>query len=180
MMSESEIRMKFKNEKEMYDFLMKDKDLYSPEKELYIFRYNQEGSLCYYGIENAKAVQLAKMQRETGEYWGAELGAGGHIIDPEIASDVGYTRSGITPLQWLKTEYQGDWYVTDEYTGNEETSAEETDSDQSYFERLGKTIFHDVSELSFEGLGAAFTKWFTNNLNEDSLMEFLDYLEAEA
>ena len=69
--------MKFNNGKEMLDYLYSGLDLYSPSEELYIFEYNDCGSIAYYSIDNETADKL----RKTNEYWGASLGPGGWIVD---------------------------------------------------------------------------------------------------
>lgn len=69
--------MKFNSGKEMLDYIQSGKDLYSPSEQLYIFEYNDCGSIAYYYISNEQAAEL----RKTNEYWGASLGPGGWIID---------------------------------------------------------------------------------------------------
>lgn len=72
----------FKSAEEMFDLLAnKEIDLYNPELELYLFVYNENGAICTYGIDTATAKTLSAQSKETGDYWGAFLGIGGHIYD---------------------------------------------------------------------------------------------------
>lgn len=76
---------KFNNAKEMYACLMNGFDLYSPKEELYVFCYNEDGSLCSYDITPEEAEELNDKCGD--EYWGAQLGFGGYIYDGNKANE---------------------------------------------------------------------------------------------
>ncbi len=73
---------KFKSADEMYACLMHSFDLYSSKKNLYVFCYNEEGSLCSYNVTQEQAEKLNKR----GEYWGKYLGSDGCIYDGDKAN----------------------------------------------------------------------------------------------
>ena len=76
----------FASGQEMYDYITTpasglEYDLYNSELELYVFLYNDTGSICVYsGIDRAEATELAKKGREHGDYWAAFLGWKGSAI----------------------------------------------------------------------------------------------------
>lgn len=75
--------MKFNNTKEILNYLQSDGDLYSAEAEIYAFCYNSRGAIAYYYISEKEASKLADQAREFDDYWGAFLGVGGRIIEPD-------------------------------------------------------------------------------------------------
>lgn len=79
--------MKFKNSKEMYDFLSSGKDLYSKSLGVYVFEYNDAHALCIYNLKPEEVVELVKKSKESKEYWGAHLGWGGSILDSSEYND---------------------------------------------------------------------------------------------
>lgn len=70
----------FASGQEMYDYITTpaaglEYDLYNSELQLYVFLYNETGSICVYeGIDREEATELAKKARDKSEYWGAFLG----------------------------------------------------------------------------------------------------------
>ena len=115
--------IKFNNWKEMYDKIVEEGcDLYSPSEELYVFGYNDSGSIAYYGIDNKEAIELSERAIVDNEYWGAHLGVGGYIND--IGDD--YEELWIQGKQYEEREdndaflfcnelYKLEWYDTREY-----------------------------------------------------------------
>lgn len=90
--------MTFTSPEEMYEALQTT-DLYSREKEQYVFLYNNDGAIAVYPITVEEAEKLASLSAETDEYWGAFLGIGGDIYDD--------------PWEFCDTEYLGEWVSTD-------------------------------------------------------------------
>lgn len=79
---DEERTIKFKNGLEMLlKITEQNLDLYNRELELYVFGYNEYGSIAAYHIENQGASRLAKKAAATHEYWSAFLGPGGAIYD---------------------------------------------------------------------------------------------------
>lgn len=101
--------MKFNSSKEMLDCIQEGKDFYNPTLELYVFKYNETGSLAYYNIDNEQAKELSRVAKEADEYWGSFLGAGGRIVDA-------YSKNSQTPIEWCDTVFQeSNWIDTDLY-----------------------------------------------------------------
>lgn len=73
--------MRFKSPQEMYDFVADGDDIYSPSAEMYIFLYNDTGSLCAYrmSLEEAKSLQSRCVNED--DCWSDFLGPGGLIYD---------------------------------------------------------------------------------------------------
>jgi len=72
--------MKFKNAKQMYDYVCKGNDLYSKSNGIYVFVYNDVGAFCVYSLHPEEVVNLIKDSKEYGDYWGAFLGWKGSTI----------------------------------------------------------------------------------------------------
>ncbi len=104
--------MKFNNATEMLSCLQDGTDLYSPEAEIYVFVYNNRGAIAYYNISKERVSELAGMAREYEDYWGAFLGIGGWIIEPED-EDYEYfdDPTGTEIENWIEYE----WEDTDTY-----------------------------------------------------------------
>lgn len=106
--------MKFNSAKEMLEVIQNGFDLYNPTLEIYVFVYNEAGSIAYYDIDNKKAKELSQKAKEFQEYWAAFLGPGGFIID-DLNSDF-YKNGNETNLQWCEKYYKkDDWINTEEY-----------------------------------------------------------------
>lgn len=74
--------MKFNSAQQMLDFINGGNDLYSPKAEIYVFNYNEAGSIATYRITTEEAGELAnKVKHSEENYWGAFLGIGGSIWD---------------------------------------------------------------------------------------------------
>ena len=74
--------LKFKNGLEMLlKITEQNLDLYNRELELYVFGYNEYGSIAAYHIANEDASRLAQKAAAAHEYWSAFLGPGGAIYD---------------------------------------------------------------------------------------------------
>ena len=97
--------MKFKNGKEMLDFIQAGNDIYNREKELYIFVYNENGALCYYYISNKQADALKDISEELGDSWSALLGAGGKIVEGKKKDE------WFNDTTWCNRIYNGEWEV---------------------------------------------------------------------
>lgn len=87
--------MTFSSGQDMYDILDSG-DIYNPEKELYVFLYNDAGAVCAYNVSKYEAKELELKSKESGEYWSAFLGVGGSIYDE--------------PMEFCDANYNGNWY----------------------------------------------------------------------
>lgn len=97
--------MTFKNGEEMLRYLRTNGDLYSPTYMMYVFLYNECGSIARYDVSNEQASMLAaKSVEHDGEYWGAFLGCGGEIYDSPESEH--YEEGCCTPLAFCN-EYAG-------------------------------------------------------------------------
>ena len=82
--------MKFNTAEEMLEHLG-HYDLYSKSECLYVFDYNDMGSIVIYSIVPEEAKELTQKSEKYGDYWGAFLGPGGHIYDSkEYFEEHGY------------------------------------------------------------------------------------------
>lgn len=107
--------MKFNSAKEMLDCIQKGCDLYNPNLELYVFVYNDSGSIAYYDISKNDATELVQKVKESEEYWGSLLGPGGRIVDAPTSEF--YIKGKETNLQWCKKYYKEDgWVNTNDYS----------------------------------------------------------------
>lgn len=86
--------MTFQSGADFYDAI-ENSDLYSEEKCLYVFLYNDAGAVCVYSIQKEEAEYLEVKAKEHDEYWGAFLGIGGEIYDD--------------PMEFCDKEYTGIW-----------------------------------------------------------------------
>lgn len=102
--------MTFDNATELLNYLQFDGDLYSPEAEIYAFEYNDRGAIAYYRLPKDRAWEIAVEAKESQEYWGAFLGVGGYIIEPDDDNYEWFTDpSGTVIEDWL----QYDWGDTE-------------------------------------------------------------------
>lgn len=96
--------MRFNSAEEMLSSIQDGNDYYNPKLELYVFAYNDVGSIACYNVDTALAKSLSQQAKEQEEYWGAFLGCGGHIIDDPSS------------LQWCDKCYMNDnWINTNDY-----------------------------------------------------------------
>lgn len=111
--------MKFLNGKEMYDFISFGNDLYCEEKGIYVFSYNESGSICvYYNINADKAAELVELSSEHGEYWESFLGASANqIFDSAeyLKENKQLSEFEDEALSWCNEQYDNDWIDTKEY-----------------------------------------------------------------
>lgn len=111
--------MKFESGQQMLDYIIEGHDLYSKSAEIYVFAYNDAGSIATYDIPEEKANELARLVKEsnTEEYWSAFLGVGGSIWDDpshELYEDCQQTNLDCCNQLIRHT----DWVRTNEYGGN--------------------------------------------------------------
>lgn len=112
--------MKFNTAQEMLDYIQDDNechDLYSEKAEIYVFLYNNAGSIATYDIDKVEAKKLAKKvkyDKYGEEYWGAFLGPGGKIWD-DVSHEC-YQEGSVSNLEMCEEliEYD-DWVLTDSY-----------------------------------------------------------------
>ena len=104
----------FASAEDMLNTINRGTDLYSPDLEMYVFSYNDFGSICVYDIDKDEAKELSRQAQEHDEYWGAFLGWGGGIIDePDHPC---YEDGRETPLDFCKEFYAaGEWYSTSDW-----------------------------------------------------------------
>lgn len=110
--------MKFQTAEQMLEYINKGNDLYSRQAEIYIFSYNDAGSVCTYNIDQGEAKRLAKQANDSDEnYWGAFLGVGGRIWnDPSHDCYHEGQTSNLDRCEEL-LEYE-DWILTEHYLGD--------------------------------------------------------------
>lgn len=107
--------LQFSSGQEMLDLIIAGHDLYSAEKQLYVFCYNDVGSVAYYQLDLDEARELAQKPAVLkGEYWGAYLGIGGRICDDP--SYELFTDGDFSNLDFCEEHYQGtDWILTTQF-----------------------------------------------------------------
>lgn len=99
--------MKFDNAGELLNYLQSDGDLYSAEAEIYAFCYNDRGAIAYYHITEKEASKLADLSREAHDYWGAFLGVGGRIIEPDDRDYKWFEDPTDTDIEnWVQYEWE--------------------------------------------------------------------------
>lgn len=96
---------RFKDGEEMLSVIQQNIDLYNPSTGQYVFNYNNEGSIAVYSLLDNAAEKLKRLSKETGEYWGANLGPGGRIYDDEEQEEY----ESYSNLDWCNDNYQGTW-----------------------------------------------------------------------
>lgn len=111
--------MKFESGQQMLDYINEGNDLYSKSAEIYVFCYNDAGSVATYDISAEKANELTRLVKEskTEEYWSSFLGVGGNIWDDpshELYKDCQQTNLDCCNQLVQYT----DWVRTNEYGGN--------------------------------------------------------------
>lgn len=81
--------MKFKTARQMFDYINDGYELYSPKAEIYVFNYNEAGSICTYDISKNEAYIIADDAKNNlgVTNWSACLGMGGSIYDARLALD---------------------------------------------------------------------------------------------
>ena len=99
--------MTFSSGREMLDGLTDLYDLYSRDKEIYVFGYNDSGSIAYYYIDNDEMDKLLAEANKYETCVSGLLGPGGHIVDDPSYE---YFREGdYSNLDWCNANYDGEW-----------------------------------------------------------------------
>ena len=108
---------KFSSGHDMLDKI-RETDLYSPTLGVYVFLYNEVGSIARYNIDVKEARLLETKVRESGEdYWGAFLGPGGVIYDdPSYETYEDYAMSN---LDYCNEVFTYDWIATSDVLKDE-------------------------------------------------------------
>lgn len=88
-------------------------DLYCEEKGIYVFLYNDAGSIAYYNLSPTEARAIQAQAKESDEYWGAFLGPGGYIIDDPTYEN--FTQGSQTNLEWCEEHKDLHWVPCEEY-----------------------------------------------------------------
>ena len=114
--------MRFSSGEEMYDYISAGNDLYCEDNGIYVFSYNESGSICvYYNIDTGKAAELVELSREDDEYWGSCLGTSANQIfdSAEYMKETSQlSECEDEALSWCNEQYRHDWIGTKGY-GNE-------------------------------------------------------------
>lgn len=100
--------MRFNTAEEMYEYLNSGRDLYHPGSEIYVFPYNDKGTLCTYHLSKDRVKEISKQSKQNHEHLEAFLGSGGEILEDDEFS--------INPsLEFCKEHYQEpDWLNTED------------------------------------------------------------------
>ena len=98
--------MTFNNGKEILEEIIKF-DLYNKEKGIYVFEYNECGSICYYYIDNEEFSKLKKEAEEKSVNISSLLGVGGWICDDP--SHELFLEGDYSNLDWCNDNYKGEW-----------------------------------------------------------------------
>ena len=109
--------MRFKNGKEMYDYVASGSDLYSPSKDIYIFVYNDADALCYYDLNHDEVLDILNRKGDSNEYWCAYLGFGGDILDESEYDEHRYSDNQEMRDLYLQPSYDfcEDYYNVDDW-----------------------------------------------------------------
>lgn len=113
---------KFNSGREMLDFLQAGKDLYNPETGAYVFVYNEDKAIAYYSVSKEDAKEYAKIEADTGEYWGSNLGIGGCIYEDRRSEK--YDKSKMSSRDFCNECFdKGVWVKTTDYLKYLETQS---------------------------------------------------------
>ena len=170
---------KFKNGKEMYDFLASGKDLYSSKLEIYVFEYNDAGALCYYGLSDTEVKEIVEKKRPD-EYWAAYLGPGGSILDSSEYDDDEHRYSEDEAKRNLYLQPSIDFcnenYSNEDWIDTDDLSLELLK--ELSHEKLKKDIMYELSEFKDED-GHIYIPvdldddFYNEGLSEDAIKEIL-------
>ena len=104
-MTETNGKIKFDSPEEMLETIQSGTDLYNSENELYVFGYNDAGSICVY--DNIDEEQAAELKTKE-EYWGAYLGWRGSAIYDDPSHEC--NTDGVPEnLNWCEAHYDLEW-----------------------------------------------------------------------
>ena len=104
-------KFNFQSGKDMLKVIQSGVDLYCKELGIYVFCYNDAGSICWYYIDAIEAKTLQRKAVERDEYWAAFLGFGGHIVDDPDCEF--YRANRQTNIEWCKEMYKHHWIPTE-------------------------------------------------------------------
>lgn len=127
--------IKFNSAEEMLKMLTENStDLYNLQEEIYLFGYNDRGSICEYSVDQKLAEKCAK-EAGADYYWGGILPSGGAIYDgkewykdnpDEAAHDFPDGIIKDKALEYCKEAYTLDgWMTLEEFTKGLTESSEE-------------------------------------------------------
>ena len=111
--------MKFNTAQKMLDFINGKNgdvshDLYSLKAEVYVFGYNDAGSIATYYITEKDAMELSDLANKNDDYWCAFLGPGGEIWDDPSYEN--FSEGEITNLDRCEELLEfGDWVDTRDF-----------------------------------------------------------------
>ncbi len=151
----------FEDTAEMYDYISEGNDIYSPTAEMYIFSYNDGGSIAYYTIDEKRAKELAQFSEENNEYWAAALGPSGHIIDAEDDTT--------NIVMFLADFIHNDWYNTKDY-GKMVLS----EALKLYYVECGMNEKRIVRAKNFED---ALVLALLDGFNKETIVDFYDAID---
>ena len=108
--------MKFINGEQMLAAItLNGLDLYNTELELYVFCYNENGSIAAYNIDAGNALKLAELAEANDEYWSTFLGLGGLIYDSlEYKKQQEFLKDNVDSALEFCEQYfdKGEWMQT--------------------------------------------------------------------
>ncbi len=83
-------------------------DLYNKEAGLYVWKYNDVGSIAYADLFEEDAEELREKAAECDECWSAFLGGGeADIVDDPDYED--FEEGDYSNLDWCNQNYEGEW-----------------------------------------------------------------------
>lgn len=91
-------------------------DIYNTELRLYVFCYNENGSIAVYDITSRRALELSEEAADVDECWSAFLGPGGKIYDSlEYKKQQGLLQGDIDEAQLFCEQYfdKGEWVLVE-------------------------------------------------------------------
>lgn len=153
--------MTFTSGQEMLEYLQSGRDLYSPEKELYVFLYNDAGSIAAYSVDRDEAMRLSGLSiAHEGENWSAFLGVGGQIYDD--SSYERYDENRQSNLDYCNTVFAGKWFPPDNY--------EKVMTSEELNTKLYQRMFNEQVK---------FRDWLLTQPPEEILHHCCEYVERE-
>ena len=105
--------IKFISPEHMLDVICDGQDLYCPEKGMYIYLYNDSGSVCFNtGITETDARELEDKAHKKDEYWSAYMTDAGEVIDsPEYLANNGEEVEGDPRLEFFGEIWEYTFYL---------------------------------------------------------------------
>ncbi|MDE6021605.1 MAG: hypothetical protein K2H01_11495 [Ruminococcus sp.] len=173
--------MKFNTAQQMLDYINSNHDLYSPKAEIYVFNYNEAGSIATYHITKDEARELSnKVKSGDEDYWAAFLGVGGSIwYDPSHECYQEGQMSNLDRCEEL-LEFE-DWILTEHCLVPTEINTE-TDLYQFKGERAmrNKSFIADClsGDATLSEIDDYVEYWHTHETG-NSLQEFLGLTDFE-